>query len=336
MIIATNITAKAHDNNEGTRPPLIDAEGVMRIDNTSLEHFCVCARAAQYYLVERREIRADKVALRFGGAWHIVMEILYRDHNGRPKDYQEFFEQCQEALLPYFEKYPPPPEDYRTWKFLSEHIMSYVGYANVFDDFEVITLAIGEPAIELYFEYDLGEVDFDGMWEGRHLEKVRVIWTGRIDAIIRREEKLWIMDHKTTAVIGPNFFSSFLNASAPMGYTWAAQRMLGEEVSGLYLNAIGVRRPTKTGVPFEVQRQMFTFEPERLEEWHYNTLTLVSDFLSHLDRGFFPMETVWCVNKFGPCKYLDVCSMPPAHRQAMLDSNSYEDVTWNPKEGTRQ
>ena len=343
MIVATDIINRPHDNNEGDRPALIDEDGVMRIDNNSLEHFTSCSRSAEYYLVERRHPKADRVALRFGGAIHIAMELLYRDFGGRPKNYAEFFEACRAELIPYFDRFPPPPDDWRTLKYIENNIISYVGYAEVFDDFEVVKIPrhlgqfdVSELMIEKYFEYDLGEVEFNGHYNGKYYTKVKVLWTGRIDMIISRLARKWIMDHKTTTIIGNNFFCEFMNSSPMLGYTWAAQKMIGEPVAGLYLNAIALRRPTKTGVQFEVQRKSYEYDAERLEEWQYNTLILVSDFLSHLDRGYFPQEFKWCVGKYGPCKYLDVCSMPPSQRQSVLDSNTFEEVTWNPKHGTRQ
>ena len=165
---------------------LLTRNNVMRIDNSSLEHFTSCARAAEYYLIEQRQPSVDRIALRFGGAVHIMMEILYRDFQGKPANYAEFFEACRAVLIPDFEKYPPPPDDFRTLRFLEENILSYVGYAEMLDDFEIVRLANGEPAIELYFEFPLGEVDFQSTFQGRHIDKVKVLGPGRIDMIIRR------------------------------------------------------------------------------------------------------------------------------------------------------
>ena len=75
-------------------------------------------------------------------------------------------------------------------------------------------------------------------------------------------------------MLGANFFAEFMNSSPAMGYTWAAQHILGEPVAGLFLNAIALRRPSKAGVQFEVQRRSYDYDAERLAEWQYNTLTL--------------------------------------------------------------
>lgn len=335
MIIPAKIPQTRHDNNEGTRPPLIDADGIMRIDNSSFEFFTTCARSAEYYLVDRRHLAAERVALRTGGAVHIIMEILYRDFGGKPTDWNEFIQTCKASLFPYFEKYPPPPDDYRTLNYILDSMYTYLGFADLMDDFEIISGPSG-PLIEQYFEYELGEVEFNSTYQGKYFGKIKVLWTGRIDMIIKRLGDYRILDHKTTTILGPNFFAEFMNSSPTIGYTWAAQKILNAPVAGLYLNAIAIRKPSKTGIPCEVQRRSYDYDKERIEEWHYNTLVLVSDFLSHLDRGYFPMQSKWCVGKYGPCQYLDVCTMPPSLRHGILQSNTYEAVTWNPKHGTNQ
>jgi hypothetical protein len=50
----------------------------MDIDNTSLEHFAVCARSAQYRLVESREGTANMAAKIYGSAKHIYLEHRLR------------------------------------------------------------------------------------------------------------------------------------------------------------------------------------------------------------------------------------------------------------------
>lgn len=330
------IMTTPHDNNEGQRPPLIDEDGVMRIDNSSLEHFTSCSRSAEYYLVDGREPVRDRIAPRFGGAWHIVLEIYYEKFwPMQMNQFPVFLEAVRAELVPYFQRFPTPPDDYRTLRFLEDSLVTYVSYSEMFDDFELLSLPNGK-LIEQYFEFPLGEVAFNSVYMGRRYGVIKVLWCGRIDlGIIRLGDKR-IMDHKTTSMLGSNFYAEFMNSSPMLGYTWALEQIIEEPVAGLYLNALGIRKPSRSGIQFEVQRRTYDYDKERLEEWRYNTLVLVSDFLSHLDRGFFPQEFKWCVGKYGPCKYLDVCSMPPSQRDAVLLSNTFEKVTWTPKLGTRQ
>lgn len=311
------------------RPPIISPEGVIRIDNSSLERFTTCARSAQYYLVDRREPSGLKSALYFGSAIHAALEIFYGEYDGKVTEVlPEFLMKVQAAMEPMF----PANQDVDEWRTLDkamETIISYVA-ATEFDIFQVYQHD-NKPFVEQYFELPMGDILFQESFDGIYHERLQVMWTGRIDLIVKQDHALWVMDHKTTSIVGQNFFADFLNSSQALGYVWAAQQLLGQEVSGLYLNAIAARKPSKTGKPFELGRQKFPYDQSRIEEWHYNTLTLIGDFCANLQRNFFPMETKWCVGKYGQCPYLDICSLPPQGREMVLHSNLYQNVTWTPK-----
>jgi hypothetical protein len=313
------------------RPNIIDEHGVLRIDNSSLEHFTTCARSAEYYLLHRRELSATKSALSFGSFIHKALEELYIQYpDGAVTDTSKFINEVMAMSDEHFQQNPVDSEEtFRTPQRAVDTIVSYLALS-IAESFRIHTFE-GKPQVEIYFELPLGEVEFGSVYNGKHYETIQVMWCGRIDAIIELDGGLWIMDHKTTSILGETFFADFANSNAPIGYTWAAQQLLQHRVEGLFLNAIAIRKASKTGTPFDIQRQRFPYDPERIEEWKYNTLVLVSDFLSHMDRQFFPMETKWCVGKYGKCPYFDVCTLPPAQRLPMLNSNFYRNVTWTPK-----
>lgn len=326
-LIDINIpVASSPEEPKAPRPPLINEHGVMRIDNSSLEHFTTCARSAEYYLLNNRQLNRSKSALNFGSAIHECLELLYTAPEGT--SHADLINQAKQVI----DQTPAPDDadDFRTPQRALDTFISYLA-VNEFEPFTVAKTPEGKPLIELYFEIPLGSVEFLSEFNGKQHTHVDVVWSGRIDAIIEMDNKLWIMDHKTTTILGENFFADFLNSQQTIGYTWAAQQLIGKPIEGLYLNAIAIRKQTKTGTPFEVHRKRFPYEQERIEEWTHNTLTLVSDFLSHYDRKFFPMETKWCVGKYGKCPYFDVCTLPKSQRASMLASNFYRDVTWTPK-----
>lgn len=297
----------------------------MLIDNTSLEHFTTCARNAEYYLLRNRELNVGRSALVFGGTLHECLEMYYRN----PGKELEFYLKNAEPIIQEMPE-PEDPKDFRTRARAFDAFLSYCTSA-IGDDFVVLNDEASEPYIERYFELPLGDVEFNSTFNGKFFEKISVRWTGRIDLIIQEGDTPWVLDHKTTRIVGDSFFGNFYNSQQTIGYTWAASQLLKTQVAGLFLNALAIRPVTKTGVPFELCRQKFPYQPSRVEEWVFNTLTLVSDFLSHLDRGFFPMETQWCVGKYGKCQFFDVCTLPAEQRETMLTSNFYKDVTWTPK-----
>ena len=82
-LIDINIpVASSPEEPKAPRPPLINEHGVMRIDNSSLEHFTTCARSAEYYLLNNRQLNRSKSALNFGSAIHECLELLYSAPEG--------------------------------------------------------------------------------------------------------------------------------------------------------------------------------------------------------------------------------------------------------------
>lgn len=312
------------------RPPIIDEFGTLRIDNSSLEYFSTCARSAEYYLLDRREGVRGKSPLIFGGAIHAALEARYRSFGRGIRGIEgEVMEVVQKSLDSFFTKTPLISNDHRTPQRAADVLWKYL----CFYEEEPFSIVSGEsgPIIERYFEVPLGEVEFNAFFEGRFHKTLRILWCGRIDLCVEMEGQVFILDHKTSYMRGESFFANFINSGQMLGYTYAMSKILRSPVAGLFLNALFIRKPTKTGVAEEFERQRFLYSLDRVAEWQHNTLTLVSDFLSHLSRGFFPMHSPACVGKFGQCQYLETCMMPPEQRATMLASNFYRPVTWTPK-----
>lgn len=305
--------------------PIISPEGIMKISNTSLEYFTTCARSAEYYLLRQRRIARPASALTFGAAIHEALALFHTKYESQgPDSWAGFFQEAEKLLIPYFQEVPE--DEWRTLERAQRSLASYL--ASLDEDSLPLTPLVKDGGFlaETSFEVPIGEVEFNHEFQGVFHKNLKVIWKGRFDLIVEHREKLWVVDHKTTSFVGPSFFLDFENSSQTLGYTWAAEKILGRPVEGLLLNALVIRKPTKTGVGFELQRKYFPYCLDRVNEWAFNTLTLVSDFLSHLKRGYFPMETKWCVGKYGPCQYLDVCTLAASQRETMLASNFYENV----------
>jgi len=308
---------------------------LMDIDNTSLEHFAVCARSAEYRLVHSREGTAGTAALAYGSAKH-----LYLEHRLRGGSVAEA-EQLMVAAL------PATPDDPANWRTATHAVDSMRGYENWWHAAPIEPVVLGgEPLVEVGFRLPLCEVAIgSGALSYQRLRSlltnpgdcpvvpslVRVYWTGRIDVVAPFLNDLYVWDHKTTSMAGPSFYDEFQLSSQMHGYVWSARHLwpsLG--IKGLRVNAIIGRAPSKTGVAHAYERQTYVYSEEHLAEWHRDTQTLVSDFLSHLLRGYFPKQTRWCIGRYGTCQYHSVCTSVPESRHIVLDSTLYRDVTWNP------
>lgn len=322
------------------RPSFAEVEpGVVEfaIDNSTLEKFAVCPKSAEYYVVYRRE-RGGSSALPFGSAIHAGLEAYYLTNRDLDK--------AIAAYMDYIGRHPLPLGTWRTTDHGLEILQKYhKRYAN--DTLRPITTSDGK-AVEIRFKLCLGEIDLDGPTELRYsrrtllgpdvdlpdaplsIRKIVVYWTGKIDLLAREYGELWVVDHKTTSILGQTFWDQFQFSPQTLGYTYASYQVFSERPAGAIINCLALREPTPSGKPIRFERQEFRYSHEHVEEWKNDTMTLTADFLSHLVRGNFPRARSWCIGKYGKCPYFDVCTSNPASRESILFSPSFSNVTWNP------
>jgi hypothetical protein len=151
-----------------------------------------------------------------------------------------------------------------------------------------------------------------------------------MDMLYERENKLYIMDHKTTSIMGPSYFQDFELSSQVFGYLWAAERIFQRPISGFIVNGLGIRKPTKTGKAFELVRHAVNNDRSLLEEWQRDTTHDISNYLQMCFDGYLPKRTKWCSGKYGQCQYFTVCQQAPESREFLINSGNYKEVTWNP------
>jgi len=321
---------------------LLDGDTLL-LDNSSLETFTTCPRSAEYLVCRKRRSSADRVALRFGGIIHSALEVRYRAATtllAQSEQVQDcMLAKAQEGFTSWLVESPGVlDDDFRTFSCAAELIRLY-GLQYPFEDFELVKLPDDRPFVEVPFAVPLGEIDLhgpilvahpDGTTEVRSIPSIKLVWTGRIDLAYHHNSRLYVLDHKTTSILGPSYFTSFEDSHQLIGYTWAARHLLGETPHGFVVNAIAVRRPTKTGKAFEFIRQPIAVAQWQLDEWVNDTLRIVAQFIQYAQEGYFPKHRAWCVGKFGPCPYRSVCTLPPSQRDIMLSSGEFQDATWSP------
>ena len=305
------------------------------IDNSTLERFTTCKRSYLYYGLHKRETRQIGSALSFGTLIHSCLDLRYRwlaKHATRSTDstiYKTEVETAQHHLIEeHFKNNPIDISDHRT-AAMAREVCSIYDWTYAQEPFSVATSDKG-PIVEVPFAVPLGIVHYRSI-------PVQIMWTGRIDLGVEWDDgKFMHGDHKTTSMGGEQYFESFINDQGQIGYCWATQKILNLQVSGFFINALVVRKPTKTGTSIEMMRRRYYVEQERIDEWEYNTLQLVSSLFEDHAAERFPMETKWCVGKFGRCSYLDICSVNPSGRLPILYSNLFGDVVWSPLNKTTQ
>lgn len=301
------------------------------IDNSSMEYLHTCPRSAEYFILQRRISSADKVALNFGGAMHAALEHRYTnygeivDGNCLPGMYR--------ILDDWFANKPNPEDDFRQPGYAKNVIAGYMEkYAT--EEFSVLE-GNGKPMVEMSFAVPLATI-----------RNVNVVFTGRIDLSVMCDGKLWLPDHKTSVMLGPQMIKEQKMSSQWKGYCWAFRETTGRTPYGAIINGIRVRPPNITVkgqekrrdvVPDDFQRFRLILEDHHIDEWKANTIDILTDFINDVTtKSSLPMKTKWCVGKYGPCPYYEVCELPPSSRNAMLSSGLFMDNTWSPLQQTKQ
>lgn len=312
---------------------------ILRIDNTSLESFAACDRAAFYRLLLGRTTQ-NSAAIAYGQAIHSALEILYRDGLD--------FKQMLKAGFQELSKHPTSDGEWRNPEAFEKAIRAYVKHYKLDSDPDFFQLHTfdGAPAVELRFADELGQFTLDSSLpfsrgllvqefddndnDPLFISKLYIEWTGVMDLLVSQNGQNWIVDHKTTSIEGPSYYDGFELSQQFIGYARAAQKLLGQPVEGALLNAIIGRKPTKTGKSLDFARRFYRYPTYLHDEWQHDVLNLIDDFVHRLKEAYFPKRTLWCVNKFSTCPYLSVCKLPAGQREVLLQTSNYSNYTWDP------
>lgn len=322
----------------------------LELDNSALELFTVCQRKAQNKLILGREADRPVSALAFGTLFHKLEELRLRH------GLSAAVEQEQEGLIREYEiSNPAGPGDHRTAARMRSVLQKYNALYSADQWPENIVETAEGKLVERSFKIPLTTIEVNDYLPYRRsllvdeggplvipdgrtsfpVSSLHILWTGRIDAVLRQGPYTFVADHKTCSEGGEGFESWFRLAHQTVGYTWATQKILGRRVNGCIINQALIRPEAKTARATkpreEFNRLPYFYEPYRIEEWEESCRYIVSDFVASLIRGVFPLSGPKSFRSpCSSCDYHDNCQLAPAQRPFDLASALYRDVTWNP------
>jgi hypothetical protein len=302
-------------------------DGVFYIDNSGIELITTCPWKAYAQLILRRTVADPQPALIFGGHVHAALDYCYRRIAlGMDPDLPNqlgLLEQRWQA------EGGSTGDDWRSLGMAQEIVRKYHSEYGL-ETFDVL-MHNGQPFVEQPFAIYLGEV-----------LGIKIIYIGRMDLGIQDGHRKFIMDHKTTSMLGEGFWMDAAMSEQQRGYCYAFKECTGEEPYGYIINAIATRKPSKTGTSIEFQRKTFMtrFPEGQLDEWKENVLQQIEGFLWTLDRcnrpdtqtvfGNIPRHHKHCINKYGTCHFYRVCEKPPEQRLQVLYGPDYKANDWSP------
>ena len=212
------------------------------------------------------------------------------------------------------------PDSYRNRETLVRAIVWYVEQFRD-DPCTTVILADGNPAVELSFKYQVP--DFYPLGEP-------IFFSGHLDRLVTMQEKLWILDKKTTTFALSGFYFDKYSPDNQMSfYTLAGKILYSSQISGAIIDAV------QLGVGFNrYQRHIVSRTESQLLEWLDNTKATITNILSIAESSDSHLPHHWAMNdtacdKFGGCAFRETCSRSPEVRQAFLSAD-FQQKLWDP------
>ena len=150
-------------------------------------------------------------------------------------------------------------------------------------------------------------------------ERIRIIIEGIIDLVVKADDIIFAVDHKT----GVN-----KSAPSPMSNQFKAYCMAGK-FKYLIVNRLALQ---KTKAPKEkFFRYHLTYKQDQLEEWKQDVIYWADRALYYFENQHWPRNETSCDN-FGKCSYIKICSSNGKVRKFFTDRD-YRKMTeprWNP------
>ena len=337
MLITTDLAHASKKKKSGEKKEMLsysfeeDGRIRVKINSSSLDIIQTCARKTYYSLVKGLRSPNESNATLFGTAIHAALETYYL---GNIKD-RRFSDGCRKnfELLAY----GGTCDDHNDC-LLCNSVRSFVDAAqplNVLDEYAARSIPAGVWTLEHYFDnylLDPFSVVLDD--EGKPMvekmftipliddEEMIVEIFGTIDVILKNENsgQILVCDHKTTSVLGNDFFNRLKPNHQYTTYIIGAQRALGLETETFLVNGVQVKgKPkTKRGGPPNLVRQTTNRNKQDVEEFKMVMRNSVRILKSNLERDEWPYGPVNACAMYGGCQYLDICSVPEVVRENII------------------
>lgn len=281
--------------------------------------------------------RGKSAALGFGGALHSGLAQWYKTgdlgqallsigevwHDDQPVDDFRTKEKCITTMIEYSKKYP------------TEGFTVVGGSEN--------------PMIEVPFTIELDglRVPFCGDWKGPdgvfhigcgmmqkgfnavvchhcNAELEPIEYGGIFDGLIDFSENVFILEHKSTSVLGGQYFLQFKPNNQVCGYIWGAGKLSGKKVKGALVNAIGIYKAGAT----KFERDITSRSDVAIAEWKQSVQTTCAEIRFHERHGFWPLRTMACT-LYGRCEFHDVHVLEHETERAKRLESDYIVEKWD-------
>lgn len=362
MTDTDEITIRRVDRDAPAASPFLPGTKIQYAwDSTSLGYFKTCPRLYQYIMIDGWGEKDTKVHLRFGQEFHQALQDFDIElSNDVTRD--DAIHETIRMLLERTADFAPDPMT-RAGKYKSRHnlLQLVIDYLDKYEDdpAETYILQDGTPAVELSFRFELdwgpsyiqykcrvcdtatsdGHVVSNSCGEpcnfvmhpldGYVPPKQPYMLSGHLDRVVTFQDQLFVMDRKTSmTTLGPYYFNQFEPHNQMSLYTLASQVVIASPIKGVIIDAaqILLEKPNYFARGFTYRT------PDQLQEWTNDLkhwLTLAEHYAT---MSYWPQNDTSC-DKFGGCRFREICSKSPQVRERFLASEFVklpEEDRWNP------
>lgn len=310
----------------------------VRINSSSLSILQECWRKSYYSLERGLQAKRESPATLYGSAIHKALETFYAAPKAErilPPKFLETTElmgagapatEAEEEFLvlrsvrAFLTLAEPlrnlPDSDKRSLSAGAWTLFHY--FKTYIDDPYVIYCDGFGPLIEKKVE----SVVFD---DG----KLQIVLFGTIDCILENPDTqtVLICDHKTSSVVGEQFYARLKPNHQYTAYILLAEKALGLKTDKFMVNCIQVKPKVKTarGTPPHFPRQVTTRSEEDVQEFLDSLEYYVREFLRQKEAQVWPLSHVSACASYNGCQYLKVCGSPKVIRENIIKAEFHEE-----------
>lgn len=342
----SDITIRRVDRDAPAASPFLPGTKIQYAwDSTSLGYFKTCPRLYQYIMIDGWGEKDTKVHLRFGLEFHQALQD-YDVCIAEGAERDNAVHAVVRWLLERTADFAPDPMT-RAGKYKSRHnlVQLVIDYLDKYEDdpAETYILQDGTPAVELSFRFELDwgpanqSIVVDEGQPNPTMPGAVVyvqppqpyMLSGHLDRVVTFQDQLFVMDRKTSmTTLGPYYFNQFEPHNQMSLYTLASQVVIASPIKGVIIDAaqILLEKPNYFARGFTYRT------PDQLQEWTNDLkhwLTLAEHYAT---MSYWPQNDTSC-DKFGGCRFREICSKSPQVRERFLASEFVklpEEDRWNP------
>ncbi len=331
-ISSTHLTSTS----EVKSPYLVGTNIQFAWDSTSLGLLKTCPRLYQYTMIDGWGSRDESIHLRFGIEYHTALQD-YAVNRALGVGHEEAIRITVRLLHSRVFNWLPDRNSragkYKNCETIVGIVIDYLDHF-IDDPAETFILDDGRPAVELSFRFELpwgpqasAKHDPDGNELIGSIQPY--LLSGHLDRVVNFADALYVMDRKTSlSTLSGYYFNQWSPNNQMTLYTLAGKIMLNSPIKGVIIDAAQVLLEK----PNAFQRGFTYRTDDQLDEWLVDLRYWLHNAETYATNNYWPQNDTAC-DKFGGCKFREVCSRSPQVREQYLKA-SFDKLDdsekWNP------